>query len=166
MNTILLVLNTIMNIFIIFNILSIKHNNDKSIRNNVNKFIDTVKDKLNYDESKDFNSDDFDDIWPEHTTASSRLQKLRQKWDEEDIEEFEDAEVSTYETFKDEYDFIDYLSNHNLDIYDIVYEKVCKVKYLDTVSNDDKKYIIITFDNDSQAVFDPKSFAKYYNKED
>lgn len=177
MNTIicLLIVNLIMNIFIIFNIFDIKYNINKSekIGNEKNKssFVTKLKNTFadfDYDddieEAGENNFKVIEDNTARRTSSKDRLEKLRKQWYEEDKEE--DFKMYKYTAFRDVYEFMQYVSSYNLDIVDISTGKVKRIKFLDKVSYFDKdkcKYqetVKITFDDGSSDLFMPNKFSR------
>lgn len=175
MNTFLLILNIIINIIILINILSIK----KSIktmkrRNNVNKsnkrsehvsvddFDDDIEKYDNHSRRKkydNFYTGDFDDIEDNHTNKNSQKIKNRcNNYKEKSVQ------MNTYYAFQDIYDFIEYVNNGNLKIVDIINEKVRTIINLDHHIDNGKKTILITFNDNTNAVFKPYLYAKYNNR--
>lgn len=75
---------------------------------------------------------------------------------------------TNYATFTTVYEFIEYLSNdnYNLQVFDIANEKVRTVKYLDNCTCNNVETVLITFDDNTEAVFFPFLFAKYYDIEE
>lgn len=161
MNTFLLIVNLIMNIFIIINILDIKRNNGtKNKKNTVKSFIDKMNNKIDDDEFDDFLDDDLNDkVKVIEGNVSPRLQKLRNQWDEEDTKE-KFTQINKHNTFKDVDEFITYLSKYNLKIIDTLHGKTRTVKFLDNYTYNNQATVMITFDDNTKAIFRPNVYAK------
>lgn len=166
MNTFLLLLNLAMNIFIIINIANIKSSmikpvDDKKFKNAINKYYTRIKNKIDENDLFDELEDDFEDskIKVIEGNVSPRVEKLRKKWEEEDMKE-KYSQISKYVTFKNVYEFIDYLSTYNLKIVDTIYGKVRTVMYLDNYTYKNQETVLITFDDNTKAIFKPNIYAR------
>lgn len=140
--TYLLILSVTMNIFTLISIFNFKHTinqltNNKSENGTINKFARSIKNSFSIDDDLDID-------------------------DEKDIKEKEVDEIDciTCERFKDVYELIDYVSKHNLEIIDINNKKKQKIKYLDKCTYNNKQTVLMTFDDNSEALFRPNLFAK------
>ena len=176
----LLIINLVLNIVTLSIVLDMKSKRDtkedKPVREKVKKessFGDRLKSSfLDFDYDRDIkgNSDDDDDIWDEpeyrvvETPKADRVERLRKKWEEEDIEN--DRNILESNIMRDVNEFMRYVSAYNLDILDIKSNKVRSIKYLDNATYFDKeihKYkptVKITFVDGTSDLFLPGKFAK------
>ena len=164
MTTFLLILNIIMSIYIIINITDIKNHNTASNKNEdgvISSIANKFKDLFCYDgvisELDDYDDDDVLEL-PCDTTPISRLDNLRKRWDEEDREQI--IEMCNH-TFKDVYEFLDYVSEYNQKIINSISKEIHTIKYLDKYKYRNEETVLITFEDGSRSVFRPNVYAKY-----
>lgn len=141
--TYLLILSVIFNIFTLISIFNLKHILNQSAENKseggiINKLANGVKNSLSIDDG-DLDIDDTKD--------------LKEK-------EADEVDYIVCDKFKDVYELLDYVSKHNLEIIDIKNKKQRKIKYLDKCTYNNKQSVLMTFDDDSEAVFKPNLYAK------
>ena len=176
MNTILLTFNAITNIIILailakpyiknilkyfelkkrlLNLIKLTNDNKRNI-NKLDKQISKLEDDIVYME---FNNDeevenpDSEKCEPEHVKHVPRS-IFPVHWTERIIGE------NICNTFDNVYDFIDYLTEDNLEIIDIANKKLRKVKHLEEINCHGKPTVLITFEDGKEAVFFPFLFAK------
>lgn len=80
--------------------------------------------------------------------------------DDYDEEQDEDNDINIDDTFNNVFDFIDYVSDNNLEIVDIANRKIRKIKHLENCECNNQETVFITFEDNTMAVFIPFLFAK------
>ena len=136
----LLILSVIFNIFTLISIFNLKHNlnqvsENKSERSIISKLTNGVKSSFS------INDDDLD------------IDDTKEK-------EVDEPDYIICDKFKDVYELLEYVSKYNLEILDIKNKKKRKIKYLDKCTYNNKQSVLMTFDDDSEAVFKPNLYAK------
>lgn len=152
----LLVLNVIMNIFVIIGILdtrqkinqSVGNKNEKNIGNN--PIVEALFDKGFYH----YNTRNSNMIEVIEGNVNPRRLVRRNQLDEA-------SQACKYDAFKDVYDFLDYVSDYNLKIVDIKNDIVRKVMYLDKCVYNNRETVLITFDDNTQTIFRSSLYARY-----
>jgi len=178
MDTILLTISFFINILLLLFVLSIKIelNNIKEKLEKLNKekqdtsLDDDIKIITNNDNNdvifiENENDDNIDENYQNEDNDSATI--VNCDYYDDNKHEFNDVvAVNIDNTFKNVYEFIDYVSDHNLYIADIANRKVRKIKYLENCRCNNQETVFITFEDGKMAIFMPFLFAKYYHKEE